>query len=66
MDVYWDGTLVHSYKFDTSGHSQSDMGWVERHEAVTATGATSTVEFADATPDHSACGANLDEVSLRG
>jgi choice-of-anchor C domain-containing protein len=65
MHVSWDGTVVGSFKFDTSGHSTASMGWVERHLTVKADGAKSTIKFADATPDHSACGATLDEVSLK-
>jgi choice-of-anchor C domain-containing protein len=65
MDVYWDGTLIAAPRFNTTGHSPSDMGWVSHERQVTAEGSTSTIEFADATPDMSECGATLDEVSLR-
>lgn len=65
MDVYWDGTLAGSFDFDTTGHSPSSMGWVGRHLTVTAAGTTSSVEFSDATPDDSACGATLDAVKLK-
>jgi hypothetical protein len=65
MHVYWDGNLIAAPRFDTSGHSPSDMGWVSHEKKVTAEGSTSTIEFADATPDMSECGATLDEVSLR-
>lgn len=65
MHVYWNGKLVDSLKFNTTGHNGSDMGWVSRDITVKAKGSTSTIEFADATPDHSACGATLDAVSLK-
>lgn len=65
MRVYWNGNLIAAPRFDTTGHSPSDMGWVSHEKKVTAEGSTSTIEFADDTPDMSQCGATLDEVSLR-
>ena len=65
MAVYWDGNLVKMYTFNTTGHSGSDMGWVFKHITLKATSGTSSIGFADATPDHSLCGATLDAVSLR-
>jgi hypothetical protein len=41
------------------------MGWVFKQIIVKATSAASSIEFADATADHSLCGATLDAVSLR-
>jgi choice-of-anchor C domain-containing protein len=64
MDVSWDGTLVDAPSFDDSGDSNTSMGWVELQLNVTATSASSTLEFADATPDGSQCGSTLDNVSL--
>ena len=64
MDVFWNGALADSLKFNTTNHTQASMGWVRRHITVTAKGSTSSVEFADATPDDSRCGAVLDKVSL--
>jgi choice-of-anchor C domain-containing protein len=64
MHVFWDGKLIKALTFDITGHTNQSMGWVKRQVNVTATGATSKVEFADATPDHSECGAALDSVSL--
>jgi hypothetical protein len=64
MHVYWNGKLVDSVQFNTTGHTPADMGWVSRHITVEAKGSTSSIEFADATPDHSPCGAVLDAVSL--
>lgn len=64
MDVYWDGTLVDAPTFNDTGDSTTSMGWVQLQLNVTATGSSSVVEFADATPDMSQCGATLDNVSL--
>jgi choice-of-anchor C domain-containing protein len=64
MNVFWDGTLIDSPTFNTAGHSNTSMGWVQHQLNVTAAGASSAVEFADATPDMSPCGATLDNVSL--
>jgi choice-of-anchor C domain-containing protein len=64
MDVYWDGALVDAPTFNDSADSSTSMGWVELQLNVQATGSSSAVEFADATPDQSQCGATLDNVSL--
>jgi len=64
MHVLWNGTLVDSPTFDDSSDSNTSMGWVEVQLNVAATSASSTLEFADATPDASQCGSTLDSVSL--
>jgi choice-of-anchor C domain-containing protein len=64
MNVYWNGTLVRTCKFNITGHTDAYMGWVRRHITVTATGPTSSVEFADATSNSGPYGAALDGVSL--
>jgi choice-of-anchor C domain-containing protein len=64
MNVYWDGTLVDSPTFNDSGDSNTSMGWVQLQLNVQAAGSSSVLEFADATPDMSECGAALDNVSL--
>jgi hypothetical protein len=65
MNVYWNGVQVDSVEFNTSGHTDSSMGWTYQHINVTATGQTSSIEFADATSPASSCGAVLDAVSLK-
>lgn len=65
MGIYWNGTQVKTINFNTAGHTLQSMGWVVRHMTVTAVGVTSSIGFADLTPDHSLCGATLDAVSLR-
>ena len=64
MHVSWDGALIESPSFDTAGDGNGAMGWTEGQVIVTATGSSSVVQFADATPDMSQCGAVLDNVSL--
>jgi hypothetical protein len=64
MHVFWDGKLIAAPVFDTSGHSLTDVGWKALQVTVTATSPTSTVEFADATPDKSFWGSMVGDVSL--
>jgi choice-of-anchor C domain-containing protein len=64
IHVFWNSKLVDSLKFNVTNHTPTSMGWVSRHITVKAQASTSSVEFADATPDKSQCGAALDEVSL--
>ncbi|HEV8063979.1 MAG TPA: choice-of-anchor C family protein [Acidimicrobiales bacterium] len=64
MHVFWEGRLAKSLTFDTAGHSTTAMGWVHESLRVVATSDFSVVAFADATPDDSAYGAALDNVSL--
>jgi choice-of-anchor C domain-containing protein len=65
MNVYWNGALVHSYRFNTTGHTLGSMGWVRRQVTVTATRSTSILKFADArTHGDSPYGPTLDLVSL--
>lgn len=64
MNVSWNGASVATPTFDGTGHTSTSMGWTQGSIVVTATASTSTVTFADATPDDSQCGAALDDVSL--
>ena len=64
MDVEWDGKVVDAPQFTVAGQTSSSMGWMQFQVYVRASGARSTMSFADATPDHSQCGAALDNVSL--
>jgi hypothetical protein len=65
MHVFWDGKLVAAPVFDTAGRSFTNMGWRALQVTVAATSPTSTVEFADATPDKSFWGSMVTGVSLR-
>lgn len=64
MDVYWNDVLADTLKFSTGGRTVTSIGWVTRQIKVTANSSASSIKFADATPDHSWCGATLDDVSL--
>jgi choice-of-anchor C domain-containing protein len=64
MDVYWDGSLVDQPSFNTAGHTDASMGWVEEQVNLTARSTSTTVEFADASSPDSAFGATLDNVVL--
>jgi hypothetical protein len=65
MHVFWDGQLVAKPTFDTTGRSLPDVGWKALQVVVTATSPTSTIEFADATPDKSFWGSMVADVSLK-
>jgi hypothetical protein len=65
IHVFWEGRLVAAPTFDTAGHSDSSMGWVDMHVTVDATRTRSVVTFADASAGDTAYGATLDDVSLR-
>jgi len=64
MDVGWNGTVVDAPTFDTTGHSNSSMGYVDEQVTVTATGPSSQITFADATAGDTLCGPVLDNVAL--
>lgn len=64
MHVFWESRLVAAPTFDTAGHSDSSMGWVDMHVTVDATRTRSVVTFADVSAGDTAYGATLDDVSL--
>ncbi len=64
LHVSWDGRLVEAPTFDTSGHTNQDLGWAVKTLTITAAGSQTTVAFTEATPNHSNCGVTLDDVSL--
>lgn len=61
IDVTYDGGSA-AFNFDTTGHTESSMGWTPESFVFTATGASTTFDFssADATP----YGPALDNVSI--
>ncbi len=65
LDVFWGGRLVDAPTFDATGHDNDTMGWERQQITVVATSSTTSVGFADATPDKSTCGSALDNVTLR-
>jgi hypothetical protein len=65
MHVSWDNKGVDTPSFNTTGRSAADMGWTAQDVVVTATSASSTLEFADATPGKSYWGSLVGEVSVQ-
>ncbi|WP_216361440.1 choice-of-anchor C family protein [Candidatus Chloroploca asiatica] len=61
MEVYWGGALVDTLTFDTRGQSRTAMGWVVHAYAVTASSATTRLQFTSLT---SAYGPVIDQVRV--
>jgi choice-of-anchor C domain-containing protein len=59
--ISWGGVALGTKKFDTTGHSDASMGWVEQHLFVTGTGGPVKLTFASATSG--SCGPVIDAVS---
>lgn len=53
LHVFWDKGLVSTPSFSIAGRSFTNMGWTYHHLVVTATSSSSTLEFADVTPNNS-------------
>jgi hypothetical protein len=64
MDVSWNKTSKAYPAPSTKGHSLGHMSWSQKSQVVVASSAQSVLEFADATPDQSAYGAVVADVSL--
>jgi hypothetical protein len=64
MHVWWDHKLAAAPAFNITGHTNSNVGWSLQHLVVTATSASSTVEFADATTPPSGYASMVGQVSL--
>jgi choice-of-anchor C domain-containing protein len=60
--VWWNGSLLDTVTFDSTGNSSSAMGWTNREYQVTASGAITRLRFASLTTG--AAGPALDAVSL--
>jgi choice-of-anchor C domain-containing protein len=58
------GNTVLGYEFDDSKSSASDMHWEHESIQLTATTASTHLDFADVTADQSSCGAVVDSVSV--
>ena len=63
MEVSFDGEQVAVESFDSTGHSNSDMGWVYKVHVVTATTSLTRVQFTSLTAN-SFGGPMVDDVSL--
>ena len=66
LHVLWDASVVAAPTYNGSFHTSSAPGWKLQHQVVTATSASSTVEFADATNPPSENPSMVGEVSLSG
>jgi choice-of-anchor C domain-containing protein len=65
LQVSWNGKVITSPVFDTTGHSNASMGWTQQEIYVTAAGTSSTVRFGDATQQgDTRCGAAIDNSAL--
>jgi uncharacterized protein DUF642 len=60
--VLWNGVTARTFSFDTSGHSDGDLGWIGHSLKVSGAGPV-TVGFANVSPG--SCGATLDAVTLK-
>jgi choice-of-anchor C domain-containing protein len=63
MQLTW-GSNVFDYEFDTTKSSASNMRFEHETIQVTATSASTILDFADVTADQSSCGAVVDSVSV--
>jgi choice-of-anchor C domain-containing protein len=64
LAVVWDGDIVFTPSFNDSSSSSSNMNWQQETVELEASDPTTKLEFADVTPDESACGAVIDSVVL--
>ena len=68
MHVAWGNKplakLIASPSMSTKGRTRSNMGWSQKSQTVVASSALSVLGFADATPDQSACGPVVADISL--
>ncbi len=64
FNVTWDGGPVAAVAFDQTGRTPTDMGWLRGTSTVTATSATSRLEFDSTTTADQQHGPALDAVSV--
>jgi len=60
--VTWDGSLLEEVSFDTTGHSETNLGWVYFDYLVVASNTTTRLRFQSTTSTF--CGPALDDVSV--
>ena len=63
MEVRWNGALLGTYSFDTTGHGNANMGWRTFEVAAPAVAAT-TARLSFVSLEPSACGPALDEITV--
>ena len=66
VHVLWGGALVAAPSLNAKGFTNADMQWTLRREVLTATSASSILEFADATVPEDGFPAIVANVSLAG
>jgi choice-of-anchor C domain-containing protein len=64
MRLSWGGVSQGIFSFDTTGKTESNMGWVQHQLVVQATGSQMNLRFASLDALDSAFGPMLDDVSL--
>jgi choice-of-anchor C domain-containing protein len=64
MKVYWGGSLIDDLIFDTTGHTDQNMGWQYHAYSLTALGPTTRLQFLDINHTDGYYGAALDDVSV--
>jgi hypothetical protein len=64
MHVLWNGSVVRSPTYNAAGNTLSKVKWTTGKVVVTATSASSTVEFADDTPNAATSSSMVADVSL--
>src|SRR5207248_2099007 len=62
MTVGWRGGIVKTIDFDTTGHSDTDMGWTYTNFVLTGFGGLDELRFTSLTPGQ--YGPTLDDVSI--
>jgi choice-of-anchor C domain-containing protein len=62
MEVFWAGTSLGVFAFDTTGHTLADPGWQAISLPVSASSGVTTLRFASLIPG--ACGPALDNVAV--
>jgi len=66
MNVLWDNGVVDAPKYNAAGHSDTAPGWALNSVVVTATSASSSIEFSDSMPTTSTYAALVADVTLGG
>ena len=63
VGVYWNGTLVTSPTFSTTGHTRASMGW--KAKSVTVAGLPGPVSLAFVAISSGSCGPVIDKVAVK-
>jgi hypothetical protein len=63
LAVLWNGAARKTFTFDTSAHSDGDLGWVARSVTVTGTAGPAPLAFQNTSAG--SCGATIDAVTVK-